>query len=124
METPDNRGLVPAGISALKPAFIAEKSLAVVGVSAGRGFANLALGELRKRGYRVFPVSRTAEAVAGERCYRSLAELPEPVGGVVVVVRPEAVPPVLEECVGLGIVFRECPAALQAYSCLSVAPPR
>ncbi len=97
------QSLVPAGIPALKAAFVAEKSFALVGISATRGFANLAFVELRKRGYRVFPVGRGADTVAGERCYRSLAELPEPVGGVIIVVRPAEVPPILEECARLGI---------------------
>ena len=41
--------------------FVADKTMAVVGVSAGgKGFGNLAYKELKKRGYRLLPVHPTA----------------------------------------------------------------
>lgn len=69
---------------------VGERTLALVGASRGKKhkFGNVALRELRTRGYRVLPVHPEAETLEGERCYRSLAELPEPVGAVVVVVPP------------------------------------
>ncbi|MDE3168636.1 MAG: CoA-binding protein, partial [Acidobacteriota bacterium] len=38
--------------------------------------------ELKAKGYRVLPVNPAAESIGGEKCYASLAALPEKVGGV------------------------------------------
>ena len=86
-----------------KAAFIAEKTIALVGASSQRGFGNTIFRELRKKGYRVLPLSTTADSVDGERCYRSLDELPEPVGGVLTVVPPQVTERIVPECARLGI---------------------
>jgi len=71
-------------------AFVAEPALALVGVSRnGKKFGNVALRELRSHGYRVYPVHPLATEIDGVRCFRSLAELPEPVGGVIISVPPD-----------------------------------
>ena len=85
-------------------AFLAEPAIAVVGVSrSGKGFGNAAVRELRRKGYRIHPVNPQADLVDGERCYRSLAELPEPVGAVLVVVPPEQALTVVREAARAGI---------------------
>ena len=89
---------------ALIDAFLAEPALAVVGVSrSGKGFGNVAARELRRKGYRVYTVNPQADVVDGERCYRSLAALPEPVGGVLVVVPPEQGIDVVRQAAAAGI---------------------
>ena len=89
---------------ALIDAFLAEPALAVIGVSrSGKGFGNVAARELRRKGYRVYPVNPQADVVDGERCYRSLAALPEPVGGVLVVVPPEQGIDVVRQAAAAGI---------------------
>ena len=58
-------------------AFLAEPAIAVVGVSrSGKGFGNFAARELRRKGYRVYPVNPEADLIDGERCFRSLSGLP------------------------------------------------
>ncbi len=48
--------------------FIAQRTLAVVGVSRARmKFGNLAFKALKARGYRVFPINLNAESIEGER---------------------------------------------------------
>jgi len=70
-------------------AFLAQKAIAVVGVSRKRGhFGNAACRVLREKSYRIYPVHRSAAMIDGMTCYPSLAALPEPVGGVLVVVPP------------------------------------
>jgi uncharacterized protein len=90
-----------------KPAvddFLAQRTLAVVGVSRqGKKFGNYAFRELKVRGYRVFPVHPLAEAIEGDRCYPSLGQLPEPVGGVVVVVPPAQTGQVVRDAASAGI---------------------
>jgi predicted CoA-binding protein len=69
--------------------FLAQQTLAVVGVSrGGQKFGNTALKELKAKGYRLFPIHPEAESIQGERCYPSLGALPEAVGGVLIVVPP------------------------------------
>jgi predicted CoA-binding protein len=68
---------------------LAGPGLALVGASrSGRKFGNTALRTLRDKGYRVYPVHPSAESIDGERCYRSLADVPRDVSGVIVVVPP------------------------------------
>ena len=86
-----------------KEAFTAEKTLAIVGVSRTRGFGNRLFKHLQRKGYRVFPVNTKAETVEGERCFRRLDDLPEPVGGVVTVVPPAETEKVAADCARLGI---------------------
>jgi hypothetical protein len=46
--------------------FVAQKTLAVVGVSrGGKKFGNMALRALRDKGYRVFPIHPQAESLEG-----------------------------------------------------------
>jgi uncharacterized protein len=84
--------------------FIVQRTLALVGVSRqGRKFGNYAFRELTQRGYRVYPVHPVAETVEGERCYKSLNQLPEPVAGVVVVVPPNQTEKVVRDAAAAGI---------------------
>lgn len=89
----------PAAIEA----FLAERAIAVVGVSRGRGFANNAARALRDAGYRVFPVNDQADEIAGEPCYRSLSAIPEPIGAALIVVPPDRSESPVRECIRLGI---------------------
>ena len=84
-------------------AFVAQKSLAVVGVSRTRGFGNTLYRHLKHRGFQVFPVNVEADTVEGERCYRRLDDLPQTVDGVVTVVPPAQTTKVVEDCARLGI---------------------
>lgn len=84
-------------------AFLQERTIAVVGMSRGKGFANGAARALRAAGHRVLPVNDQADEIGGERCYRSVAAIPEPVGAVLVVVPPSRSAAVVAECVRLGI---------------------
>jgi hypothetical protein len=84
--------------------FLSQKNLAVVGVSrSGKKFGNTAYQELKAKGYRVFPVNPHAETVDGDVCYASLKELPETVGGVLIVVPPKETERVIHEAVDTGV---------------------
>jgi predicted CoA-binding protein len=84
--------------------FLAQRTLAVVGVSrGGQKFGNTVHKELTAKGYRVFPINPNAERIDGQPCYPSLSALPEPVGGVVVVVPPAATEQVVQEASRAGI---------------------
>ena len=85
-------------------AFLAEPAMAVVGVSrSGKGFGNAAARELRRKGYRIFPINPQADLIDGERCYRSFPALPEPVRAALVVVPPADALNVVREAAKAGI---------------------
>jgi len=85
-------------------AFLAEPAMAVVGVSrSGKGFGNAAARELRRKGYRIYPINPQADLIDGERCYRSFAALPEPVRAALVVVPPADALNVVREAAKAGI---------------------
>ena len=84
--------------------FVSQKKLAVVGVSRqGKKFGNMAFRALKAKGYKLLPVHPQAETIEGERCYPSLAALPEPVDGVLVVVPPAETEKVVREAAAAGI---------------------
>jgi len=69
--------------------FLAQPAIAVVGVSrSGRKFGNAACRTLREKGYRVYQIHPTAANINGVPCYARLADLPEHVDSVLVVVPP------------------------------------
>ena len=84
--------------------FLAQKTLAIVGVSRrGQKFGNMVLKDLTSIGYRLLPVHPEAAEVDGVKAYPSLAALPEPVGGVIVVVPPAQAEAVVKEAAAHGI---------------------
>jgi hypothetical protein len=84
--------------------FVSQRVLAVVGVSrSGKKFGNAVCRELRAKGYRVYALHTQAESIDGEPCYRDFSALPESVGGVVVVVKPDEAAKVVREAAAAGI---------------------
>lgn len=86
-----------------KTEFLSQHRIAVVGISKSNGFGNTIFSELRRKGYDVFPVSRTAEQVEGATCYKRLDDVPMGLDGVITVVPPAATEAVVDDCIRLGI---------------------
>src|SRR3954451_5284944 len=85
-------------------ASVGQPARARVGASrSGRKFGNAALRELRARGYRVYPVHPTAEVIDGVRCVHTLADLREPVGGVVISLPPDQAVAAVRSAAAAGI---------------------
>lgn len=85
-------------------AFLSEKRLAVVGASDDpRNFGRSVYEELRTRGYDVAAVNRNATTVLGDVCYPSLASVPGPLDGVIVMVGRARAAAVVEECIEAGV---------------------
>ncbi len=81
-----------------------QKSLAIVGVSrSGKGFGNMAVRELQANGHRVYPVHPTPEAVQGLPCFPDFKSLPEPVGGLLIVVPPDQTEAVVRKAAPAGV---------------------
>lgn len=84
--------------------FVSQKKLAIVGVSrSGKKFGNHAYKEMKAKGYQLFPIHREAETIEGDRAYKDFASLPEPVGGVVIIVPPMQTEKVVREAAAAGI---------------------
>jgi uncharacterized protein len=85
--------------------FLGQRRIAVAGVSrkaAGHG-GNFVYKSLKKRGYEVFAINPNADTVEGDPCYRSLADIPGGVDGVVIATNPSATGAVVDECIKLGV---------------------
>ncbi len=77
---------------------------AVVGVShSGKGFGYMVYSALKQKGYAVDPVNATVDTVAGDKCYRRLADLPQRPDRVLVVVPAPGSEQVVRDCAALGI---------------------
>jgi predicted CoA-binding protein len=84
--------------------FLAQRTLALVGASRDpQAFSNTAFKELKAKGYRVIPVNPHTDTVLGERCYPSLRDLPEPVGGALIMVPPAQAEAVVRDAAAAGI---------------------
>ena len=84
--------------------FLAQKRIAVVGVSRSGGeAANTVYHKLRGAGYEVFPVNPNAQEVEGDTCYPDLKSIPGGVDGVVIATHPEVTGQAAQECADAGI---------------------
>jgi predicted CoA-binding protein len=81
------------------------RTIAVVGASTRRERpSHGVMAYLQRRGYRTIPVNPNAAGgtINGERCYTSLADVPEPIDMVDVFRRPQAAGGVVDEAIAVG----------------------
>lgn len=79
------------------------KTIAVVGLSRKPWRASFGVSEyMQSVGYRIIPVNPHEGEVLGEKAYRSLEEVPEPVDMVNIFRRSEAVPEIVEAAIRMG----------------------
>jgi predicted CoA-binding protein len=80
-----------------------SRTIAVVGASRDPGkTAHAVPRQILRHGWHVIPVNPYADEIWGQRCYRTLAEIPEPVD-LVNVFRPSAdTPEVARQAVAIG----------------------
>ena len=85
--------------------FLAQRTLAIVGVSRTNKnkFGNGAFKDLKEKGYKMYIVHPSGEVIEGQKSYTSFKDLPEPVGGVLVVVPPVQGVKVVSEAHEAGI---------------------
>ena len=86
--------------------FLAQKRIAVVGVSRNKGphpAANLIYRRLKTTGHDVFAVNPHMAAFEGERCYPDLKSIPGGVDGVVIITRPEVTERIVHDCSDAGV---------------------
>jgi predicted CoA-binding protein len=84
--------------------FLAQDHLAFVGASRNtKEFANSVYRRMRDGGRTLYPVHREAPAVEGDAAVPTVAEVPDPVEGVVIMVPADAMADVAREAVARGI---------------------
>lgn len=83
--------------------FLAQKRIAVVGVSRGGGTGNGILQRLRTTGYTVFAVNPQATEIDGVTCYPTVQAIPDGVDGAIIVTRPEVAMAVVQDCDVAGV---------------------
>lgn len=77
------------GLDAIK-AFMGQKHIAVVGVSAkSTKFGNSIFKELKSKNYQLYPVHPTLGQFEGVSCYQTIAALPDEVTALIICTKPE-----------------------------------
>ncbi len=84
--------------------FVSQKVIAVAGVSRNsKKFGNYVFRELKKKGYKVYPVNPRMETYNGSECFAGLSGIPEKVDCVVAVVPKDKTLDIAGECANLNI---------------------
>jgi len=91
--------------------FLAQKKIAVVGVSDKRDTGcNLAYQKFKENGYQVFGVNPRISTYEGDACYADLKAIPEKPDAVFILASPKVTDEIVQQCVDLGIkhVWMHC----------------
>jgi predicted CoA-binding protein len=108
--------------------FLAQKNIAVVGVSDKRETGcNLAYRKFKESGYVVSAVNPRLTSFEGDACYPDLKSVPEKPDAVFILTNPKITEEIVQQCVDLGIqrVWMHCLMGTKpgvAASMTSVSP--
>lgn len=100
-----------ANINNLVHDFLAQKTIAVVGVSDKRDTGcNLAYDKFKENGYRVYAVNPHIASFKTDTCYADLKSIPDKVDAVFILANPKVTEQIVQQCVDLGIkhVWMHC----------------
>ena len=100
-----------AKIDELVKDFLAQKKIAVVGVSDKRETGcNLSYKNFKGAGYQVFAVNPRISTFEGDPCYADLKSIPEKPDAVFILASPKVTEQMVQQCVDLGIkhVWMHC----------------
>ncbi len=91
--------------------FLAQKKIAVVGVSDKRETGcNLGYRKFKSAGYSVSAVNPRLAAFEGDPCYPDLKSIPERPDAVFILANPKVTEQIVQQCVDLGVkhVWMHC----------------
>jgi uncharacterized protein len=100
-----------AKIEPLVQDFLAQKRIAVVGVSDKRETGcNLGYRKFKEAGYSVSAVNPRLSTFEGDPCYPDLGSIPEKPDAVFILANPRITDQIVQQCVDLGItrVWMHC----------------
>ena len=84
--------------------FLAQKKIAVVGVSDKRETGcNLNYKKFKDNGYQVYAVNPRITTYEGAPCYPDLKSIPEKVDAVFILASPKVTDLIVDQCVELGV---------------------
>ncbi len=83
--------------------FLAQKRIAVAGVSRQAKTGNYIYKTMRNKGYEVFPLHPEVERIEGDTCYANLKDIPGGVEGLILVTRPEIGAQIVQDCPDAGV---------------------
>jgi hypothetical protein len=84
--------------------FLNCKTFAIAGVSRNeKKFGNIVYKELKKKNYNILPVNPYMDTYNGEKCYKSIKELPSDVEALIVVTKPDITLPIVKDAIEKGI---------------------
>ena len=90
-------------INTLRRILRQTRVIAVVGLSADwHRPSYFAAKYMQEHGYRVIPVNPKYDRILGEKCYKSLRDIPEPVDMVDVFRKTQDVPPIADDAIAIG----------------------
>ena len=94
-----------AKIDSLVEGFLAQKKIAIVGVSDKRDTGcNLSYTKFKEAGYQVYAVNPRITSFEGDPCYADLKSIPEKPDAVFMFTNPKVTEQVVQQCVDLGIM--------------------
>ena len=100
-----------AKIDTLVQDFLAQKKIAVVGVSDKRETGcNLGYRKFKEAGYMVSAVNPRLTSFEGDPCYPDLKSIPEKPDAVFILASPKVTEQIVQQCVDLGVkhVWMHC----------------
>ena len=100
-----------AKIDSLVQEFLAQKKIAMVGVSEKRETGcNLSYHKFKEAGYSVSAVNPHLTSYKGQPCYPDLKSIPEKPEAVFILANPKVTEQIVQQCVDLGIkhVWMHC----------------
>ena len=100
-----------AKIDTLVKDFLAQKRIAVVGVSDKRETGcNMSYKKFKEAGYQVYGVNPRITTFEGDPCYPDLKSLPEKPDAVFILANPKVTEQIVQQCVDLGVkhVWMHC----------------
>ena len=100
-----------AKIDELVKDFLAQKKIAVVGVSDKRETGcNMSYKKFKEAGYQVYGVNPRITTFEGDPCYPDLKSLPEKPDAVFILANPKVTEQIVQQCVDLGVkhVWMHC----------------
>lgn len=98
-------------MEALVQDFLAQKRIAVAGVSRKSGQTpNMIYQKLKDTGHEVYAINPNAQMVEGDPCYPDVKSTPARPDGVMIVTRPELTEKIVRDCAEAGItrVWMHC----------------
>jgi predicted CoA-binding protein len=98
--------MTPATLDAKVHDFLAQKRIAVAGVSRHNGehpVGNLIYHRLKNTGHDVYAVNPHMQTFEGDRCYPDVQSIPGGVDGVVIVTRPATTERIVRDCDQAGV---------------------